>query len=195
MESQDKLVVRYLSVLDRSNLTAMAASGNAHQSPTRQYEPGSKTAPASTSPLGSRVDASAIAASQDRPEDSTSPPPTAFVLGRCCRHPGPWHIMLWPSPPLSMHCCLSRCTVASLIALLPILPHQCLSHCTSLALANRIRSCQRCWITPQDGCLVGEKKDGKILSHLHNPSKPSLLPLDELWWEKSSGWYCQEWPW
>ncbi len=64
-------------------------------SPTQQYEPDSKTAPASMSPLGSsRVDASTVAASQDGPEDSTSsmsprltcsfflhdfPPPPALV--------------------------------------------------------------------------------------------------------------------
>ena len=71
MESQDKLAVRYLSVLDPSNLTTMTAGGNAPQSPTRQYEPDSKTAPASTSPQGSCVDASNVAASRDRPENST----------------------------------------------------------------------------------------------------------------------------
>ena len=100
---------------------------------------------------------------------------------------------------LDLLCCghrhLSRCAAASLVAPPPLSPRQCLSHCTSLTPANRIRSCQRCWITPEDGCFVGEKKDGKILSHLHKPSEPSLLPLDELWWEKSSGWYCQEWHW
>ena len=50
-------------------------------------------APASTSPLGSRVDASAVAASRDGPEDSTSSmslPPTAFVLfARLCPPPPP----------------------------------------------------------------------------------------------------------
>jgi hypothetical protein len=57
-----------------------------------------KTAPASTSPLGSRVDASAVAASRDGPEDSTSsmsPPPTAFVLfARLC--PPPAIVRPWP---------------------------------------------------------------------------------------------------
>ena len=55
-------------------------------------------APASTSPLGSCVDASAVAASQDGPEDSTSsmsPPPTAFVLfARLC--PPPTIVCPWP---------------------------------------------------------------------------------------------------
>jgi hypothetical protein len=49
--------------------------------------------PASTSPLGSRVDASAVTASQDGPEDLTSsmsPPPTAFVLfAQLCPPPLP----------------------------------------------------------------------------------------------------------
>jgi hypothetical protein len=77
----------------------MAAGGNAPLKPsTRQYEPDSKTAPSSTSPLGSRVDASAVAASRDGPEDSTSsmsPPPTAFVLfARLC--PPPAIVRPWP---------------------------------------------------------------------------------------------------
>ncbi len=64
-------------------------------SPTQQYEPDLKTAPASTSPLGSsHVDASAVTASRDGPKDLTSlmsprltrsfflhdfPPPRAIV--------------------------------------------------------------------------------------------------------------------
>ena len=34
---------------------------------------------------------------------------------RCRRHhPGPWHIMLWPLPPLSMRRHLSHCAAASI---------------------------------------------------------------------------------
>jgi hypothetical protein len=55
-------------------------------------------APASTSSLGSCVDASTIAASRDGPEDSISlmsPPPTVFVLfARLC--PPPRHRLPWP---------------------------------------------------------------------------------------------------
>jgi hypothetical protein len=101
VESLDKLAVCHQSVLGPIKLTTHHGRWRKcpPKYPTRQYEPDSKTAPASKSSLGSHVDASAVAASLDRPEDSTSsmsPPPTMFVLfARLCP-PTPTIVRPWP---------------------------------------------------------------------------------------------------
>ena len=115
MESLDKLAVHYLSVLNPSNLTTH--HGRRRKCPTRQYEPDSKTAPASTSPLDSRVDAYAVAASRDGPEDSRS------------------FFSLDVPPPLLMRRRLSPCAAASIATPPPLSSRQCLFHCASLSPA------------------------------------------------------------
>ncbi len=91
-------------------------------SPTQQYEPDSKTALASTSPLGIRVDASAVAASRDGPEDRHRRCPPRLTLSLFLHD-------FAPPPP-------SRCAVASLIAPPPLSPrlrHYCSANACLIA--------------------------------------------------------------
>jgi hypothetical protein len=78
--------------------------------------------------------------------------------------------MFWPSPPLSMRRCLSRCTptslsqcaVASLVAPLPLSPRKRLSHCASLA--------------PAVGCCIATSLDAPSPLLLHRRLSLSVRP-------------------
>jgi hypothetical protein len=122
-------------------------------SPTRQYEPDSKTAPASMSPLGIRVDASAVAASRDGPEDrhrrcpprlpllfflhDFAPPPPSR-LSRCAAAsiatPTPVSLNLSRASGWLLHRHLSCRASASLVVPAPLSLHRHLSRCAAASL-------------------------------------------------------------
>jgi hypothetical protein len=124
-------------------------------SPTRQYEPDSKTAPASTSPLGIRVDASAVRRRRKLrwaggPTSSCPPrlpllfflhdfaPPPPSRLSRCAAAsiatPTPVSLRLSCASGWLLHCHLSRCASASLVVPAPLSLHRHLSRCAAASL-------------------------------------------------------------